>query len=301
MIQKGVEQRHSRTAVFAALYRAVAHRESSHGGLGADYLAEHFLPAFFKLYLKFKINRLRFIRRSDRLTPGMYEYLLARTMFFDQLFVDALNQGVPQIVLLGAGYDTRAYRFAALNKATNILELDIETTQNRKKECLYRAGIEVPDRVKLVPINFNKESIKDVLERSGYERDKKTVFLWEGVIYYLEPYSVDATLDFVTKHSHHESAITFDYAVTITAQNINDYYGVRRFVRTWREHRSGEPFKFSLAEGELKSFLERRGLTLVNHLNNREIEETFLLHEDGSPPGHIMGLFRFAKASPSGG
>ena len=58
--------------------------------------------------------------------------MLARTAFFDNLFIDALNKNIPQIVLLGAGYDTRAYRFADLNNATKIFELDIAPTQNRK-------------------------------------------------------------------------------------------------------------------------------------------------------------------------
>ena len=65
----------------------------------------------------------------------MYEYGIARTTFFDNIFIDALNKNIPQIVLLGAGYDTRAYRFAEINNTTKIIELDIETTQNRKRNA----------------------------------------------------------------------------------------------------------------------------------------------------------------------
>ena len=63
-------------------------------------------------------------------------------------------------MLLGAGYDSRAYRFTKFNNATKIIELDIATTQNRKKKCLRKAQIDIPKHVAFVPINFNKESLK---------------------------------------------------------------------------------------------------------------------------------------------
>jgi len=119
--------------------------------------------------------------------------MIARTAYFDSLFVDALKNNFPQIVLLGAGYDTRAYRFANLNKGTQISELNIAPTQNRKKGCLKKARIDIPQSVKLVPIDFNNESLKDVLEKTGYQSQGKTLFIWEGVSYYLDAESVDST------------------------------------------------------------------------------------------------------------
>jgi methyltransferase (TIGR00027 family) len=174
---------HSETALFAALYRAVANKEFKNEGIGPDYLAEHFLPFHFKFFIKFKKIRASVKNKSDRFTPGVYEYMLARTVFFDNVFIDALNKNIPQIVLLGAGYDTRAYRFKKLNKDTKIIELDMATTQNRKKKCLKKAQIDFPKHVKLVPIDFNKESLKNVLEKAGYENNEKTLFIWEGVSY----------------------------------------------------------------------------------------------------------------------
>jgi len=272
MSKKGVEKRHSETAIFAALYRAIANKEFKNEGFGSDYLAEYFLPSHFKFFIKFKKIRVNVKNKSNKLTPGMYEYMLARTAFFDNVFIDALNKNIPQIVLLGAGYDTRAYRFAKLNNTTKIIELDIATTQNRKKKCLKKAQIDIPKHVTLVPINFNKESLKSVLEKAGYENSEKTLFIWEGVSYYLDPESVDATLEFVNNSSHNESVIAFDYAISISEENINNYYGVKKFAQSWRKHRSDELFRFAIDEGKIESFLEQRGLKIVNHLDNREIE-----------------------------
>jgi len=202
-------------------------------------------------------------------------------------------------VLLGAGYDSRAYRFAELNKATKIIELDIATTQNRKKRCLKKAQIDIPKNLSFVPINFDKESLKDVLEEAGYENHQKTLFLWEGVSYYLESESVDETLEFLNRSSHNESVIAFDYAISIAEENISNYYGVKEFVQTMKKHHPNEVFKFSIGEGKIESFLEQRGLKMVNHLDNKEIEKTFLLNDNGSSIGQITGSFRFVLASPN--
>ena len=226
MSKRGVEKRHSETAIFAALYRAVANKEFKNERFGPDYLAEYFLPSHFKFFIKFKKIRARTKVKFNKFVPGMYEYMLARTAFFDNVFIDSLNKNIPQIVLLGAGYDTRAYRFAKLNNITKIFELDIATTQHRKKKCLKKAQIDIPKHVTLVPINFNKESLKNVLEKAGYENHEKTLFLWEGVSYYLESKSVDATLEFVNHSSRNESVIAFDYGISISEENINNYYGV---------------------------------------------------------------------------
>jgi methyltransferase (TIGR00027 family) len=203
-------------------------------------------------------------------------------------------------VLLGAGYDSRAYRFAQSGGATKVFELDAAPTQNRKAKCLRRAHIDVPQYVTLVPIDFNRESLKDVLERAGYENQKKTLFMWEGVSYYLEPASVDTTLEFVGHSSHPESVIAFDYAIPVSEENLEGCFGAERFFQTMKEQHGDEALMFAIDEGETASFLEERGLRMVEHLDNEEIERTLLLNEDRSSIGRITGVFRFVLASPSG-
>lgn len=298
MSKKGVEQKHSETAIMAALHRTLANKEFKTQRFGPDYLAEYFLPAHFRFFLKFKKVRINARDKLNRFMPGLYEYMIGRTAFFDTIFLSALKENIPQIVLLGAGYDTRPYRFAEVNNTTKIIELDIETTQKRKIKCLKKTGISIPKHVTLVPIDFNKESLKTVLEKAGYEQHKKTLFIWEGICYYLTPESVDATLEFVYRSSNKESVIAFDYAVSISEDTINNYYGVKEFTQSWKKHHANEVFRFTIDEGKIESFLAQRDLKIINHLDNSEIEKRFLLKENGSLIGHITGLFRFAEASP---
>ncbi len=299
MPKKGVEQSHSQTAMFAALFRVVANKELQNDRLGGDYLAAYFLPSFFRFLIKLKRVRYRVKQRNTRLTPGVYEYMIARTAYFDAVFSDALKLEVPQIVLLGAGYDTRAFRFADLNQATRVFEVDIETTQSRKMACLQKAGIELPERTVLVSMDFNKGSLRRVLDKAGFDHHQHTLFLWEGVSYYLDPKSVDATLAFVASGSSPDSVIVFDYGIRITALNIDSHYGVKALHRFWTRRRVNEPIRFSIEEGEIDLFLEERGLRVVEHLDNQQIEHAFLTREDGSLIGRPNGIFRLVKASPT--
>jgi len=298
MTNKSVEQKPSETALFAALRRTIAHKEFRNEKFGPDDLAEYFLPPHFRFFLRFTKIRENTKNKLNDALPGLNEYMIARTAYFDRLFVDALDNEIRQIVLLGAGYDTRAYRFNQSNRGTKIFELDITPTQDRKKKCLKKARIDIPQHVRFVPINFKEESLKDVLEKAGYEDQAKTLFLWEGVSYYLDAESVDVTLDFVSHTSHQESAIAFDYTISLSEKNLNDYYGVREFAQTMKEHHANEELMFSIDEGKIESYLEQRGLKKLDHLDNGEIERTFLVKDNGSLLGQITGHFRFVSASP---
>ena len=109
---------------------------------------------------------------------------------------------------------------------------------------------------------------------------------------------MDSTLEFVSQNLHPESAVAFDYVISISSENIDKYYGVREFSQTMQEHHADEQLLFSIDEGKTESYLAGRGLKIVNHLDNKEIESEFILAEDGSLLGPITGHFRFVLASP---
>lgn len=296
---KNVEDIPSATALFAALHRTLAYKKYRDDKIGADNLAELFLPAHYRFFLRFGKIRENTNKRLARFMPGMTEYIIARTAFFDGLFVDGLEDRIPQIVLLGAGYDSRAYRFAKSNRATKIIELDASPTQKRKLKCLRSAHIDIPNEIKYVPINFTKESLGDVLERAGYKNQEKTFFIWEGVTYYLKHNSVKRTLDFINQSSHRDSVIAFDYSVTMTEQNLNTFYGASEFIKSMREHHANEAFLFSIKEGGIESFLAECDYKMIMHLDNTQIEQKYLTLKNGSLIGKMSGNFRFVCATPN--
>ncbi len=298
MSMSDVEHQYSDTAEVAASYRAVACKEYPETAIGADYLAEYFISTSHKFLAKFGFVRKLGIAKSRKFTPGGFEYVLARTAFFDRQLLSALETGAKQLVILGAGFDTRAYRFAEQCSGCKIIELDIASTQNRKKECLQSAGIAIPKNLTFASINFNLESLPDVLRQAGYNNEVKTVFLWEGVSMYLQRPAVEATLQFVGACKNPESLLVFDYIATIADSEVDNYYGVKTWRETWARYRQAEPFKFTIDDSQIASYLEGMGLSIQTHLKEREIGEHCLPKPGYKNLGRVTGWFRFVTASP---
>jgi methyltransferase (TIGR00027 family) len=292
-MSKGIEHKPSRTAIGTTLFRSIANKEYNNSKFGTDDLAEYFLPFLLRLIIKFKRNRTHI---KQRFPPGMYEYLIARTQYFDNLFKDALDKKIPQIVLLGAGYDTRAYRFSEQNTDTRIIEIDIETTQRNKLACLKKAKIKIPENTECISANFNKDNLKDILVKAKFNIHAKTLYLWEGVTYYLEPESIDKLLESIKNISFKGSLIAFDYLVWFPSKSNDKLYGVEESRDFMIKNNPQERTKFLIQEGKTDIFLEQRGFEIVEHLNNTAIEERFLFNENQSLIGHIIATFRFALA-----
>lgn len=297
MANNGVEKEHSKTAMIAAMYRAIHNIEYNNEKYGPDHLAKYFLFGIHRWLIKTKFFRKKFKTKSESLTPGLYGYVLARTAFFDEIFKNSIENGYNQIVLLGAGYDSRVYRFSNLYNNINIIELDIHTTQNRKKKYLKKANIKIPDNVILTPINFNTDSMLEVLEGAGYDKQKKTLFLWEGVTMYLEEESIVQVLDFIKLHSHSQSAIAFDYVKKISEQDIEKSYGVKTFLKYWKEKRKSEPFKHSFDTSSFNKFFTDKGFLVEENYDNNDIEKKFLLDENKNIVEKINAMFGFSVIS----
>lgn len=293
MARGSVTEKPSETALFTALRRALAHAEFHDERYGPDDLAIVFLPPAFRFFLKFKGIRRNTQAKLDTAFPGMTKYLIARTAWFDGLYRKALEDRLPQIVLLGAGYDSRPYRFARQNQGTRVFELDSAPTQARKQQCLRKARVAIPATVTLAPIDFNRESLADVLQKAGWQSQQPSLFLWEGVSYYLQPEAVDTTLGFFSDTAHQHSVLAFDYAVTVNDENLAGLYGVKEFLQAMQAAHANEGLLFSIPEGEIEAFSAARNLKLVAHLDKAAIEREYLTQPDGSLLGQITGHFRF--------
>jgi methyltransferase (TIGR00027 family) len=285
MSERSIDRKGSSTAGYTCFTRACSTREEIESFRGPDYMAEIFLPLFAKIMLN--VPWLRRLCMSRMFPSGIYEYVTARTKLFDEIFLDALGKGFSQIVILGAGMDTRALRFAGKNKGTRIFELDIEKTQKPKIEILSEKRVPLPDVLVFVPIDFNKESLSDALLRAGYVKNQKTLFLWEGVTMYLNAEAVDSTLQFIRKSSQPGSLVVFDYIYASVLRRENRYYGEEEIFH--RVSSAGEGWTFGLEEDAIGDYLAERGFTLVSHFTPAQLQEKYLTAEDGRTLGRING------------
>ena len=291
--KNSVEQEPSQTAMGVTYLRALAAIDEREEIRGNDFMAEIFIPDNMKAFQK--NNNLREMIKNQK--PVMYEYIMARTAYFDNIYENALRENISQIVFLGAGYDTRPYRFKDLIKDTKIFELDIRTTQQNKLKLLQQNNISIPEQLTFVPINFNTETLEEVLFRAGYKKGQKNLFIWEGVTYYLLPKTVDDTLNFIKSTSSKHSRVCFDYS-SHWPEMLNAY-GLRKLMEEMQAVNPGERGNFSIERGKIESFLSERGYKLIDHLTAEEIEKKYLILKDGSLAGNVVGIFCLAHAAVS--
>jgi methyltransferase (TIGR00027 family) len=293
--KKSIEYQPSETAMAAVFLRALAWYDEREEVKGPDYLAEAFLSEGRKRPLKDPTARRWVIK--NKVTPGMYEFMIARTAFFDDVVQQALRVDIPQVVFLGAGYDTRPYRFKDLIHDSKIFELDAQPTQQRKKEILHQANIPIPEQLVFVPINFQINNLKETLLGAGFSRDQKALFVWEGVTYYLSAGIVESTLSFIRTNSPTGSSLCFDYAALWPERlNVSE---AKKLSERMKSRYSAEPTKFGIAQGKLASFLSERGYDIIEHLTPNEMQSKYLTLHDGSSVGILPPHLCLVHASVS--
>ena len=285
MPKRRIETQSSRTAAYTCFSRGCATREKDPRFRGPDTMAEIMFPTLARLALN--VAPLRKFLMRQMFPPGIHEYVLARTKVLDVVFIDALEAHFVQIVLLGAGFDTRALRFAHKNQGTKVFELDVATTQQPKVDILRREKVPLPKELTFVSIDFNKDDLFETLSRAGYQEGQKSLFLWEGVTMYLSVQAVDSTLDFIRRHAAPGSQVAFDYIYASVLRHENRYYGEQDIVET--VSKAGEGWTFGVEEGTIETFLAARGFEIVAHHTPPELEKQYLTTEDGTLHGRVNG------------
>jgi len=285
--QTNIESRPSRTAMFAAIHRYLSLFESNPDFSSRDYLSGQFIPAYIRLTLCLRWLRQHVRKKLHRKGPGTYQYVIARTKFFDEQFLKALEANVPQIVILGAGYDTRAVRYRKSLATTKIFELDTAALQHRKSKIYKQNKVPIPDNLVFCPITFGQQSIAEVLEKHGYDSAQRTLFLWEGVTYYLTESAVLETLGFIKNNAGSTSELVFDYFYKSFIGGRYDYYGAKPLYDA--VVKIDEPFLFGIEEDGLSQFISDAGFELVSRQTPEGLEKHYLSGDNGSL-GKVYGF-----------
>jgi methyltransferase (TIGR00027 family) len=250
-----------------------------------DYLAPLLLPGGLKPLL-----RLWPVRRffTKVIAPrGMYEYVIARTRYVDTAFGQALADGLDQVLILGAGFDTRALRFAASAGKTMVFELDAAPTQRAKIGQYRKRGLAVPPNLTFVPIDFERETLPSKLDGAGFKKGCRSLFLLEGLLMYLQPDSVDATFRTIRDYAGRGSRVVFDYVHTSVLRGEGTRYGESGAVRTVAN--SGEPWQFGLEKGRIGEFLAGYELQLIDQSDVQDLEKAYFTDSKGRVVGRING------------
>jgi methyltransferase (TIGR00027 family) len=258
------EGRASRTAEHNALFRALESSLPEGRRSFEDPLARAFLARPFALVVR--LATLPGLRELvpwiiDSRWPGVRPSVVARTRLIDDRILASLPDGVEQLVILGAGFDTRAYRLPGLR--VTVFEVDHPDTQAAKRRVLARVLPSLPAHVRFVPIDFDLEELDSVMAAAGYRESVRSFILWEGVTHYLTQAGVDSTLRWCARAAT-GSLLLFTYVHRDVLTNPGAFVGTRRLFASLEK--AGERLTFGIEPDELPGFLARRGLSLESDL-----------------------------------
>jgi methyltransferase (TIGR00027 family) len=249
----------SKTAIYVTAARAVGSKDPNLQLRNPDYLAIKFLGPRERAVLPdipLDALDLDFDSAMKQLGPHLPVAVMTyRTKRFDAALLDALQNGARQIVVLGAGFDSRAYRFQSQLGDVRVIEVDYGPTQAYKKQRLGEIVGVIPSNVSFVAMDFTKDNLLEQLRNAGYSEQQNTFFLWEGVSYYLPESAVKDTLYFVRNHSASGSRIAFDY-FGASNPSVNN---PRHLFARW-----GEPVLFGFPNDSAREFVQQKGLGVLS-------------------------------------
>ena len=272
--------RPSRTALAVATYRAV-HQVLEHGCIFADPLALRIVGTDIEAAVR--------AAESDPSSRRLRLFIAVRTRFAEDSLKAAVAGGVRQLVVLGAGLDTFAYR-TTLDENLRIFEVDHPATQVWKKQRLAEAEIPVPARLTFAPVDFERENLRDGLISAGFDPAQQTFFNCLGVVPYLTNQAVFSTLSFIASLPG-GAHVVFDYMNPPASGSEQDDYAAAREAIAARVASVGEAFKSRFETNELHTKLTDLGFGEVEDIGPELIRQRYF-GRSGSPSsdrgGHVV-------------
>ncbi|NLH47227.1 MAG: SAM-dependent methyltransferase [Myxococcales bacterium] len=254
----------SHTAEYAAAFRALeAIRRPAAVRLFDDSYAILFLSAKLQRIVRFSGLPLAgpVVRAYvDRRWPGAMTSGIARTRLIDDLLRAAVGEGIRQVIILGAGFDCRAFRLAEL-AACRVVEVDHPATQALKRERLARIGQAVPATVTFHEADLKRQDLREVLQTAGLTPGKPSFVLWEGVTHYLGEAGVDATLRTLAAVCEPGSRLVFTYLHGGLLDGSVPFEGAH--ISKEQVAGDGEPWVWGMVPEKMPAFLAERGFRLL--------------------------------------
>jgi methyltransferase (TIGR00027 family) len=198
-------------------------------------------------------------------------FIAVRTRFAEEALAAAVGRGTSQLVVLGAGLDTFAYR-SPYGDRLRVFEVDYPATQEWKRELLRAAGIEAPARLTFAPVDFEKQSLSEGLAAAGFDPAQETFFTWLGVVPYLTQDAIWATFGFIARLGG-GAHVVFDYAdpPETLSPEMREYH----HERAARVREIGEEWVTYFEAEELREKLTALGFGEVEDLGPPQIAARF--------------------------
>ena len=286
----------SRTAQYMAFFRVLETMEPAGQRLFSDPYAVRLLSGPLRTFACLaRIPLLGTLIRTilELGWPCTRSSGVVRTRAIDDMVTEAVRDGACQLVLLGAGFDSRAYRLQEAAK-TRVFEVDHPATQQEKRARLSSVATSRSANVQFVPVDFEKDDLEARLIEAGFRREVPTVVVWEGVISYLTKPAVHKTLSLLARLLASGSQLIFTYMDQAALDGTKAFQGAMRW-KAW-VRMSGEPFIFGFDPDSLAGTLRPFGFLLNGDRSTHEIAQEYRehmsRHERGSQAYRVAAAIR---------
>jgi methyltransferase (TIGR00027 family) len=276
------------TAVYAAANRAVESEKPAGERICYDPLAKKFIGLF--AYWRFK--GMQILRQGRGYT--LQTYVLYRCRHIDEYLHVRLESGVTQVAILGAGWDSRAYRGDLMDRGIRTFEVDHPATQAEKIRRVRRLFRTVPPHIVYVPLDFLGGSL-DALLAHGFDPSSRTLFVCEGLTYYLNAAAVDVMLEWIHSHAAERSAVILDYK--FPPETPRNTRRASRRTTGFAPKRSGEWITYGMRKDQVEGLLAGKGFVRIRNVPAEDLPN---LYGAESNRGR-WGLRQFAIASAKTG
>jgi methyltransferase (TIGR00027 family) len=285
----------AQTALGPMVIAAVEQLEPADRRIVTDPLAIRLLPPTLALLVRAcRWHRLRdsMIRATDKKARGIWGGVLCRKRYADDQVTAAIEAGIEQVVVLGAGLDTRAYRLPE-SQRVRVYEVDLPANINTKRARAHAALGGVPDHVRLVPVDLETDDLMESLAANGFQLDRPTMFLWEAVTQYLTEDGVRRTLALLAKAAP-GSRLVFTYIRGDYLNGTNTYEAEGAYqdfvVRQQVWH-------FGLAPDQVAGLLDEYGWVEREQVGAAEYQDRYLRPVGRELP--VSEIERFVHATKS--
>jgi len=265
-----------KTSAGVAMARSIMMLYPKEKRLFEDPYSEKLLPPFYKFYLKLMRNLKKLdsiMKKSEKSSPGIMGWFLCRDRYVDDILTECLKKKeVETVVNLGAGMDCRAYYFPGMEKM-RYFEVDHPTVIKKKIKKMKKILGELPDNVVYVPIDFQKQSLDVELKNAGYNLTSKTLFIWEAVTQYISKEANDSTFKYIGQAAP-GSKLVFSYILKsfIDGKYVHD--GIKRLAKQFLK-KNNPLFIFGLDPADMKDYLTKYSLTLIEDIDSVEMQERY--------------------------
>lgn len=239
-----------------------------------DSWARRLLPAGGRLAVslaKYRPVRRLLISATEKQAHGLWASMLCRKRYIDDQLVEAVESGIDAVVILGAGFDTRAYRLAQL-ATLPVFEVDLPANIARKRSRLEKNLGTVPGNVTLVPVDFETADLREELTRNGFRPGFRTFFIWEAVTQYLTEDGVRRTFEFLAD-AEAGSRLVFTYLRQNFLDGTTTYGAEKAHAQFVRKRKL---WHFGMTPDQVAGFLTEYGWQEAEQVGPAEFTARYL-------------------------